>query len=189
MSPNGTTAGSAGVGIPVANNSTSFSYVIQGVEGATGSAVLTFSAPGFTSATTTVTIVAPAVEIQGLPGSIGAGAADAISWYVQVGVASADGSVLVEAQNVRAGSPGFVVTLTNSNAAVAQLRSDEPAATGQTVTKPIAPGFYYTQNLVPGTTYGLAFDPLAAGTTTVTAVPPAGGRQTGSAVRTVVVNP
>ena len=52
-------------------------------------------------------------------------------------------------------------------------------------------GFHYTytQAAVGGTSYGLTFDPLAAGTTTVSATGPAGVVQTGQAVRTVVVNP
>ena len=86
--------------------------------------------------------------------------------YVQVGIThpTYNNSQLWQVQNVRAGSPGFVVTLTVDNPARAQLRSDEPQATGQTVTKPIQPGIYYTQRLIQsGTTYGLAFDPLAQG--------------------------
>ncbi len=184
-----TAAGSGSLAIPVANGTTGFGYYIQGVEGATGTAVITISAPGFTSATTTVTVVAPAVEIQGLPASTTAAAADAAGWYVQIGIPDSTGTYLTHVQNVRAGSPGIVITLSNGNAAVAQLRSDEPAAVGQTVTKPIVAGRYYTGAVTGSTSYGLAFDPLAAGTTTVTATPPPGIGQTSSAVRTVVVNP
>jgi uncharacterized repeat protein (TIGR01451 family) len=188
VAPDASTAGTTTISIPVANNSTGFSYVLQGVEGATGTAVVTMSAPGFTSATTTVTVETPAIEIQSLATSIGAGAADDTTWYVQIGIPNSGGTALQSIQNVRAGSPGVVITLTNSNAAAARLRSDEPAATGQTVSKPIKAGIYYTTALVTGTSYGLTFDPLAAGTTTVTATAP-GVLQTTGAVRTVVVNP
>jgi hypothetical protein len=80
-----------------------------------------------------------------------------------------------------------VVTLTNSNAAVAQLGSDELAAGGQTVTKSILPGFYYTQAVPLGTPYGLVFDPLTAGVTTVTATGPFNVISTSQAHKTVVV--
>jgi hypothetical protein len=151
--------------------------------------VVTLSAPGFTSTTVTVTVDEAAIEIIGLPASIGANAASDTVWYVQIGLANASGSALQSVQYVRAGSPGMVITLTNSNPTAARLASDEPAAVGQTVTKPIHVGVYYTQAAVGGTSYGLTFDPLAAGTTTVSATGPAGVVQTGQAVRTVVVNP
>ena len=116
-------------------------------------------------------------------------AANVVSWYVQVGLPSGNGSGLIEVQNVRAGSPGFVVTLTNSTAGVAQLGSDEPVVLGQTVTKPIQPGFYYTQAIPFSTQYGLFFDPLAPGTTTVTATGPLNVITTSQAIRTVVITP
>ena len=97
------------------------------------------------------------------------------------------GTALSSVQNVRAGGPAVIVTLTNSNATVAQLSSDEPAATGQTVTKPIQPGIYHTQAIAAGTSYGLAFDPLAGGTTTVTVTSPAATTMTTAGVRTVTI--
>ena len=63
---------------------------------------------------------------------------------------------------------------TVTGAPVARLRSDEPVATGATVTKPIHAGSYYTQAVQPGTSYGLAFEPLGSGTATVTVTGPAG---------------
>jgi hypothetical protein len=105
-----------------------------------------------------------------------------------VGVPNA-GNTSVSVQNVRAGGPAFVVTLTNSNASAARLRSDEPAATGQTVTKPIKPELYFTLAVVAGTTYGLAFDPLASGTTQVSVTGPPGVGTTSQSTRTVVINP
>ena len=132
------------------------------------------------------------VEIHNLSPSISAGAADDTDVYVQVGIThpSYNNSQLWQVQNVRAGSPGFVVTLMVDNPARAQLRSDEPQATGQTVTKPIRPGSYLTQRLIQsGTTYGLAFDPLAQGTVVVTATGPPGTQPLDSSQRSVVINP
>ena len=90
-------------------------------------------------------------------------------------------------RNVRGGSPGFVVTLTNSEADVAQLSSDEPPQTAQAVTKPIAPGFYYTRAAGGDTVYGLTFDPLGAGTTTVSVSAPGAITMTTTGVRTIAV--
>ena len=189
VSPDSLTQGATTIGVPVANGTTFVPFVIQGLEGASGTATVTLSAQGFTSTTIAVTVTASAIEIINLPTSISAESADAVSWYVQVGLPSGNGSGLIEVQNVRAGSPGFVVTLTNSTAGVAQLGSDEPVVLGQTVTKPIQPGFYYTQAIPFGTQYGLFFDPLAPGTTTVTATGPFNVITTSQAIRTVVITP
>ena len=153
----------------MANGQVSSNPVVQALENVTGGAVLTVSAPGFIDAQMTVTVVPSGVEIVSLPASIGAAAADSTSRYLQVGVPNGTNTALANVQNVRAGGPGFILTLTNSNAAAAQLRSDQPVATGQVVTKPIQPNVYFTQAAAAGTTYGLAFDPIAAGSTTVTA--------------------
>jgi hypothetical protein len=135
-----------------------------------------------------VTVVPTAVEIQGLPASMTAGGAPATTWYAQVGIPNAQGNG-VTPQNVRAGGPAFVLTITNSNAAAAEVRSDEPALMGQSVTKPIQVGVYYTQAVLPGTSWGLAFVPLAAGTTQVSVTGPPGVGTTTQSTRTVVINP
>jgi hypothetical protein len=188
VSPDTTTAGSSSITVRVDNGSTFIPFYVQGLENTTGTAIVTLSAPGFISDTISVTVAQAAVEIQSLPSATTAGAADATFWYAQVGVRNAGGTG-VSIQNVRAGGPAFVVTLTNSNASAAQLRSDEPAATGQTVTKPIQQGVYFTQAAAPGTTFGLAFDPLAEGTTQVSVSGPPGVGTTTQSTRTVVINP
>ena len=189
VAPDQTTAGLGTIQIPIANGATFVPVVIQGLENATGTATVTLSAPGFTSATITVTVTAPAVEIQGLPQSMSAGSADATGWWVQVGVANEQGTGLSQFQNVRGGSPGFVVTLANGTAGVAQLGSDEPVVTGQSVSKPIQPGTYYTQNVPGGTPFGLVFDPVATGSTTITAIGPFNTITVTSGVRTVTITP
>jgi uncharacterized repeat protein (TIGR01451 family) len=189
VSPDSVTPGATTIGVPIANGTTFVPFVIQGLEGTSGTATVTLSAQGFTSTTIAVTVTASAIEIINLPTSISAESPNVVSWYVQVGLPSGNGSGLIEVQNVRAGSPGFVVTLTNSTAGVAQLGSDEPVVLGQTVTKPIQPGFYYTQAIPFSTQYGLFFDPLAPGTTTVTATGPLNVITTSQAIRTVVISP
>ncbi len=189
VSPDSVTPGATTIGVPIANGTTFVPFVIQGLEGTSGTATVTLSAQGFTSTTIAVTVTASAIEIINLPTNISAESPNVVSWYVQVGLPSGNGSGLIEVQNVRAGSPGFVVTLTNSTAGVAQLGSDEPVVLGQTVTKPIQPGFYYTQAIPFSTQYGLFFDPLAPGTTTVTATGPLNVITTSQAIRTVVISP
>jgi hypothetical protein len=188
VAPNGTTAGTNSIVVHLANGQTSVPLYVQALENSSGTAVVTVSAPGFLTATSTITVAPIALEIHGLPTTISAGAAEATAWYVQVGIPNINNTGLSTVQSVRAGHPGFVVTLSNSNATAAQLRSDQPAATGQTVTKPIQSGIYYTQAVVGGTSYGLAFDPLAPGTTTVTVTGPAGVGTTTQGSRTITVN-
>ena len=82
-----------------------------------------------------------------------------------------------------------MITLTNGTPGVAQLGSDEPPATGQVVTKPIAPGNYFTIPVPGEPVYGLRFDPIAPGTTTVTATGIPGVISLPLATRTIVINP
>ena len=151
-------------------------YYIHGLENVTGSANVTVSAPGFTGGSHAVDVVPSGIEIVGLNTETTTLSADDTDWYVQVGLPCAGNTQLCTVQNVRPGAPLFVVTLALAPAQtpIAQLRSDQPVATGQTVTKPIQPGIYYTQAIVGGTSYGLTFDPLAGGQTSVTATGPAG---------------
>jgi hypothetical protein len=183
-------AGQGSIQIAVPNGTTHVPFYVQGIENAAGVATLTLSAPGFTSTSVTVTVSPAGIEIVSLPSSVDAGAANVFGWYVQVGLANEAGTFLTQVQNVRGGSPGFVVTLTNGTAGVAQLVSDEPEATGQSVTKPIQPGFYYTQPVPGQPYYGLGLDPLAAGSTTVRAIGPFNTITTSqSGIRTVVITP
>ena len=188
VAPEATTPGAASFTRHLNDGQTSIPYYVQGLENTIHTATVTISADGFTSASQTVTVAAVAVEIHSLPSAIDTMSAPDTTWYVQVGVRNQTGTS-VAIQNVRPGGPAFVVTLTNSNAAVAELRSDEPAATGQSITKPIQSGTYFTLAVVPGTTYGLAFVPLAAGTTQVSVTGPPGAGTTSQSTRTVVINP
>ena len=163
-------------------------YVVHGVENTTGSATVTLSAPGFTGDSHLATVTAIGVEIHELDPTMSVIGGEDNNLYVQVGIPNAQGTALASVQQVRAGSP-LVVTLTNSNSVVGQLRSDEPALTAQTVTKPIQPGIYFSVANGVGTAWGLAFQPLAGGNTTVTATGPPGVlTMTTTGVRQVVVS-
>ena len=183
-----TTTGSASISVPVADNTTAVPFVIQAFENVTGTAVVSLSTDGFITATMTVTVTQSAIEIIGLPSQIAAGAPEETFWYVQAGVPHPFAPGFLLPQAVRAGSPGFVVTL-SANSTRARLRSDEPDAAGATVSKPIAPGNYLTVAVPPATGSGLGFEPLAAGTVVVSATGPAGVIATEQASRTVVITP
>ena len=131
---------------------------MHGLENTTGSSTITLSAERFTSDSHTVEVVQPGVEILNLSGSYSNLSADDTDVYVQVGIThpTYNNAQLWQVQNVRAGSAGFEVTLTNSNVNVARLRSDEPAATGgqigQVVRKTIPAGTSDTHAITTGTT-------------------------------------
>jgi hypothetical protein len=190
VSPDPTVTGDpdGSISVPVANNLTSVPFVLQALENVTGTATVTLSAPGFVSSTITVTVTPAAIQIIGLPTSAQAGSAELTSWWVEVGIPDQFNNVLTTTQNVRAGSPGFVVTLT-SNSAAATLRSDQPVATGQSVTKPIQPGIYFTQAVAAGSLFGLGLTPVSQGTVTISATGPAGVISTTTASRTIAITP
>jgi hypothetical protein len=190
VSPDATTTPEAdgSIVVPVPNNSTTVPFVLNALESVTGTAIVTLSAPGFTTSTITVTVTAAGIEIVGLPTNMQAGAAEDTSWYVQAGIPNQLNTGLAIVQNVRAGSPGFVVTLTASSSA-GRLRSDQPPLSGLTVSKPIQPGIYFTQSVAAGTSFGLGFTALSPGTVVVTASGPAGVISTDQAARTITINP
>ena len=138
-------------------------FYIHALESVTGSANVTVSAPGFTGGSHAVDVVPSGIEIVNLNTATTTLSADDSGWYVQVGLPCEGNTQLCTVQNLRPGGPLFVVSLALAPAQtpIAQLRSDQPVATGQTVTKPIQPGIYYTQAIVGGSSYGLTFDPLA----------------------------
>jgi uncharacterized repeat protein (TIGR01451 family) len=167
VSADGGAAGTAFVDIPVPNGATDAYYVIHGIEDARGEVVVTASTPGFAEAQGTVNVVQPALQLAGVPPSTTALSASTL-FYAYVGTADATGEYLAQAQSVRPGGAGLTVTITHTNPAVAQLVTS--AGSGQTRTVVIPPGQYYSPLSVA--TGGVEFDPLGAGTTTVSASAP-----------------
>ncbi|MEO5818683.1 MAG: Ig-like domain-containing protein [Gemmatimonadaceae bacterium] len=157
-----TTVGTGSAVLNVSAGSTVAFFYLHGVEGAAGTVTVTASAPGFTDATASATVAAKALDLFGVPTSTTAGAADN-EFIARIGVVDAAGTSLFQEQEVRPGGTTVVVTLTNSNAAVARLTTSAGSAQSRTVS--IASGNARS----PGTVAagGVAFDPLAAGNTTV----------------------
>jgi hypothetical protein len=166
VAPTATTPGTTAFDTTLTAPTTSFNYYVQGVEGATGSVTITATAPGFTDGSATAAVVAPAIEFLSLPTTTTAGAAN-IAFQVLIGAININNNGLSGEQAIRPGGNAATVTISNSNSATAQLVA---GTTGQLVTVNIDVG----QSRSPSTvnTGGVAFDPLAAGTTTVSVAAP-----------------
>jgi hypothetical protein len=156
--------GAGSIDIFMADGQTSSPYFyVQALEGLTGTVTLTASAPGFTDDTDPVEILQPVVQLTGLSTPTTT-LSDEDPFRVQVGIA-ANGVNWTQAQDVRAGADPLTATLTSSHAAVGQLVT--LAQSGASVTVQIVPGEDFSPSTVAGG--GVAFDPLTAGTTTVSA--------------------
>jgi hypothetical protein len=164
VSPNVAVAGSPSINVAVADGVQNVTFYVHGVEGAAGTVTIAASAAGFTDGSDTTAVVQPALRLINLATSTTTLTADD-PFQVQVGIPNNDHSNLAQAQAVRAGSVGLTATVTNLNAAVGQLVTDP--GTGQSVTVVIAEGQNKTASTVAAG--GVAFDPLAGGTTTVSA--------------------
>ncbi|MDH3496619.1 MAG: hypothetical protein OER21_07645, partial [Gemmatimonadota bacterium] len=167
VAPNATTPGAAFIDITLSTGTSSFSYYIQGVEGATGSAVMTASAPGYTNGTATMTVVQPALDVIFLTTTT-TSLSPNDPFQVRIGVPNAANQFMSIEQAIRAGGTAVTATVTTSNAGVGQLVTE--SLTGGTVTTTIAVGQARSPSSV--TNGGIEFDPLTAGATTVSATIP-----------------
>jgi adhesin/invasin len=149
--------------IVVPNGATSISFAVQGLENVTGDVIVEASVPEFESGFGTMSVVQPAFDIAGITTPTTSTALDDV-FTVRVGLPNSLNTGLNELQSVRPGSSGLSVTLTSSNAAVGQLVTSQ--SSGGTVTAVIGPNANTTAGTVASG--GVAFDPLTAGSTTVT---------------------
>lgn len=149
--------------ISLLNGQTGFNYVVQALEGQTGTATITVTAPGFTGSSQSLTAVTPSFDIIFLPTSIASLAPNA-AFQVRLGIPNGQLTGLTQEQPLRANSPGITATLAHSNPAVAKLLT---SASLDTVTVPIVA----TQARSPGTvaTGGVEYNPAQPGIDTVTA--------------------
>ena len=169
VSASPSTAGSAFIDVAVPAGQTDVSYYIQGTAaGSTGAVTITASAPGFVTKDVQVQIAPTALQIESLPTSIDATAVSAPFW-VRVGVADVNNNFVAVSQPVRAGSSlTATLSLTHQSGTPSQLvtlaggaQSRQVSITGGNTTSPLT--------VAAG---GVAFDPLTAGTSTVTATIP-----------------
>jgi len=182
VAPNVTTMASASIDVFVPNNTGSTFFVIAGVENATGSVNVTATAPGFIGVTRPAIIATPALDMSGL-----AAAMDTTDpndpFQIRVGLPAASNASVSPMQVVRFGAPALTATVVLTNATAAQLVTT--LASNDTVTVSIPAGASSSAATVAAG--GVAFDPLAPGTTLVAATIP-GFTPTGAATQQVVVS-
>jgi hypothetical protein len=182
LAPNSTTEGTATLEIPLNDGSTGFSYWIQGMPGATGTATVTATAPGFASQETTHAVVAPFIDIPSLTGSTTTLSPD-INFQGRIGIPNAGETAMSVELSLRPGADPVVVTATSSTPGVARLVTS--TTTGGQVTATIPPGSARTPTNVGAG--GMAVDPLTAGSTTI-AVSASGFAPLPNASRDLVVS-
>jgi hypothetical protein len=183
LSRDATTAGASSIAVTVPQGQTQAPFYIQGVENQAGTASVTISAPGHATATgTNIRVVTPGIDIANLdlaPTSI----SPDDPFQVRIGVPGGANAYVASEQRVR---PGGAVTITLTNGAAAAGRLVFVAGPAQSGTVTIVAGQARSASTVA--TGGVAFDPLAAGTTVVSAASAAALEMTG-ATSTVTVAP
>jgi hypothetical protein len=184
VSPDFSTPGMDSIIISLAEPATGFSYYVQGVPGATGTVSISARANGFTDGSATATVVQPALRIDGLTTTTDTSAIDDV-FQVSLGIPNAQATDLAQYQNVSAAlAAPLTFNVTSSDPAVGQLVT--AADTAATVTVDIPVGTYRSGTSVAAG--GVAFRPLAPGSTTVSASN-ALFLTVDTGVRTVTVNP
>ena len=175
LAPNATTAAAAFIDIPLAAGQTFFSFYVHGIEGATGTIALTASAPGFTDGNSNVSVAQPAIDITGYSSNVNtASASSQLSVRIGVGM-----PFLNELQVVRFGGTPVNVTVNNSNPNAARLLN----AAGATASSFVVTIGVGSSNSPANS---LSIDPVAPGSTTITATAPNVG-STGNATATITV--
>jgi hypothetical protein len=166
VSPDATTPGTDFIDIPVNANASGFSYFIQGVEGATGTVQISATAPGYSTGVVNVQIVPPAMQISGLSTNYQATAPND-AFQVLIGSPNAGRTSMAAFQAVRAGGTPFTITLNNTNGNAGTLVTTAAPGGSNQVSVVVGIG----QNGSPTTRAagGVEFDPLATGSTSVSA--------------------
>jgi hypothetical protein len=154
------------VGFNVAAGNTNLLIPIHGISN--GVATLVAKAPGFVTDTFTVTVVTPAVEINSLPATTTTFSPND-PFLIRVGIPNVNNTGLTQVQPVRFGLPALTATITSGTPAIARLVTSTNPGAGS-VTVAIDP----LQSNSPGSIGqgGVEIDPLASGTTTVSAAIP-----------------
>lgn len=161
VAPNHTTPGGDAIVVSVGAGVRTGTFWLQGVEGATGAAMIELTADGF-AGSATVNVVAVAADIESLGPSLSAVGPD-VPFRVRIGAVDEAGIGLTQ-QAIRAGGVPLTFTVSNSAAAVGQLVTS--AGAGQVRSVTVGVGEFRSPADV--TSGGIAFDALGIGSTTVT---------------------
>jgi len=164
VSPNTSTAGTDSILIAVPNGTQSVAYYVQGVELATGAPTVTVSAPGFTDGTGAITVVQPGITLGGVDPTLTTFDADD-AFYASIGIPSGN---TVSGQQIRAGGSPITVTFQTDNTSAGVLT--DGVTPGASVTAEIGVQRANTPTSVAAG--GVAHDPLAAGSPTISASTP-----------------
>jgi hypothetical protein len=156
--------GSGTIDLTIPQGQSSASFYVQGVDDQRGTPTIQATAPGYADGTTTAPVVAPAIDLSGLNTTLADGAPDD-PFTVRIGIANANAQFLTELQDRRGGAQPLAVTVTSANPNVGQVRTS--TASSGSVTVNIAAGVAQSPTTVAAG--GVAFDPISAGSTTVTA--------------------
>jgi len=189
LAPDANTLGSGTLDIAVPNNQTNFSYVVQALEGQTGTTPVTVqaNASAFANGSGTITMVQGAVDLSGMPATTTT-LTPTNNLVARVGLPNSQTApgFLTQLQAVRAGAPSaLTATFRSSTAAVGDLVKAGPVNGGtQTATIPIRG----TSTPSDTTTGGVLFRPLLAGTTTVSVDVPGFLQVTNAVGSTVVIS-
>jgi adhesin/invasin len=172
LAPNTTTAGQQSIQFNLLNGQTFQTFYAQALSRVTDTVVatITVSATGFTDGTGSVQAIPPALDLQGLPGATTT-LSPSNPIYARVGTPNASNTALDQVQSVRAGGTPLTVTFTTPNNGFGDLlkAATAPGLT-QDATIPADGSRYYSPT--DTVTGGVAFHPLTAGTTTVSATIP-----------------
>jgi hypothetical protein len=163
LAPDATTPGQSQISFNMADGQTFRNFYVQGVENVTvtGTSLVTATATGFANGTATMTIVQPAIDLQGVPATI-ATTAPVAPIYARIGVPTVGNTGLSQVQNPRAGGPGpITATFTTSNVNAASMVTSVQTAGATSETAQIPIGLYYTPTTVASGGVGLR--PVASG--------------------------
>jgi len=162
VSPDTTTVGSTFIDVFFADGQTSKYFYVQGISGAVGTTSITATEPRFTDAVDTANVVAPVLRVLSLTTSTTATAAND-PFYIQTGIKS--GISFWRAQSVSA-SETLQILLESSDGALCRLVT--AATIGLSATVEIQGNQSNSPTSVG--TGGVEFDPMAAGSCTISAI-------------------
>jgi hypothetical protein len=167
LAPDATTPGQSQISFNMADGQTFRNFYVQGVENVTvtGTSLVTATATGFANGTATMTIVQPAIDLQGVPATI-ATTAPVAPIYARIGVPTVGNTGLSQVQNPRAGGPGpITATFTTSNVNAASMVTSVQTAGATSETAQIPIGLYYTPTTVASGGVGLR--PVTSGNASI----------------------
>lgn len=184
ISPNATTGGTAFIDLVCNNLETQKDFFVQGVLAETGTVTVTGSAPGFLDGTVDVEVETPIFDIFSLATSTTASAPDD-PFQIRTGIANVAFTTFATEQDISAAIAPLSVTVSSSVPATAQLVTT--ASTGGSVSVDIVADAARTGISVAAG--GVALDPLAAGSTDISASAAGFGSLPVSDTESVTVNP